>query len=463
MKINYFYNYQFPIINSQLLKRILQSLDYQSKMQTFSEVLAYLYARLPMFTRIGAAALKPDLHNTLALCEALGNPQHQFKSIHIAGTNGKGSTSSMLSAILQAANYKVGLYTSPHLKSFTERVRINGVEMPEKKVIDFVNEHKALIESLEPSFFEVVTAMAFGYFAEEKVDIAIIEVGLGGRLDCTNVIMPELCVITNISYDHTDLLGDTLAQIASEKAGIIKQNIPVIIGEETKETKTVFIEKAKKENAKIYFAGESRSAEIKSSKLKYQLIEVTHFQGDKTFKNVYELDLTGNYQAKNIVAVLQAVELLQNQGWEIEQEDVEYGLKQVGKITGLKGRMFLLQENPNVICDVGHNEAGVKYVMEQLNELKMKQLHIVWGMVKDKNHAKVLALLPQNAHYYFVCPNIPRGLAVAEMQAKAAEFGLVGDAYPSVNEGLNAALQKVNAENELVFVGGSTFVVAEVV
>lgn len=432
-------------------------------MQTFTEVLNYLYARLPMFTRIGAAALKPDLHNTLALCAALGNPQHQFKSIHIAGTNGKGSTSSMLAAVLQSAGYKVGLFTSPHLKSFTERVRINGAEMSENKVMAFVNEHKTLIESLEPSFFEVVTAMAFDYFAKEKVDIAVIEVGLGGRLDCTNIITPELSIITNISYDHTDLLGETLAQIASEKAGIIKPNIPVVIGEETIKTKSVFIDKAKKENSKIYFSQEKRSANITRSTLKYQLIEVVHYQGDKTEKNIYQLDLTGNYQAKNLLTVLQSVEILQNLGWEIGTDDVEYALQNVGKISGLKGRMFLLQENPNVICDVGHNEAGVKYVMEQLKTLEMSHLHIVWGMVKDKNHAKVLSLLPKNATYYFVCPNIPRGLAAAEMKLKSAEFGLIGEAYPSVNEGLKAALQNINEKTEMIFVGGSTFVVAEVV
>lgn len=429
-------------------------------MQTFTEVLNYLYARLPMFTRIGAAALKPDLHNTLALCEALGNPQNQLKTIHIAGTNGKGSTSSILSAILQVADYKVGLFTSPHLKSFTERIRINGVEMLEQAVIDFVNEHKTLIESLEPSFFEVVTVMAFDYFAKQKVDIAVIEVGLGGRLDCTNVILPELSIITNISYDHTDLLGETLAQIASEKAGIIKSNTPVVIGEETIETKSVFMEKAKKENATLYFAEENRKATIKHTSLQYQLIEITHLQQGKT---VYQLDLTGIYQAKNLLTVLQATELLQQMGWHISQDDIEYALQNVGKITGLKGRMFLLQENPTVMCDVGHNEAGVKFVMEQLNKLNISKLHIVWGMVKDKNHAKVLALLPQNAQYYFVCPNIPRGLAATEMQARAAEFGLIGEAYSSVNEGLTAALQNIDAENEMIFVGGSTFVVAEVV
>jgi len=437
--------------------------DNQDKMQTFSDVLAYLYACLPMFTHIGAAALKPDLYNTLALCEAAANPQHQFKSIHVAGTNGKGSTSSMLSAVLQSANYKVGLFTSPHLKSFTERIKINGVEMSEKKVIEFINKHKALIDSLQPSFFEVVTVMAFDYFAQEKVDIAVIEVGLGGRLDCTNVILPELCVITNISYDHTDLLGETLAQIASEKAGIIKPNIPVVIGEETNKTKSVFLEKAEKENTHIYFAEKSRNVTIKEVGLISQSIEVIHYQEDRINKKTYQLDLTGSYQAKNLVTVLQAVEILQKQGWQITQEKVEYALQNVGKITGLKGRMFLLQENPTVICDVGHNEAGVKFVMEQLKMFKNNQLHIVWGMVKDKNHAKVLALLPQNAFYYFVCPNIPRGLAAAEMREKAAEFGLYGESYSSVNEGLKAALQKLKSENEIIFVGGSTFVVAEVV
>lgn len=428
-------------------------------LQDFPSVLAYLYSRLPMFTRVGAIAIKKDLDNTLALCEALGNPYLAFPSIHIAGTNGKGSTSSMMAAIFQAAGYKTGLYTSPHLKSFTERIRVNGQEMSELAVVDFVQKNQALIEKIEPSFFEVTVAMAFDYFAKEKVDIAIIEVGLGGRLDSTNVITPELSIITNISFDHTDLLGDTLAKIAFEKAGIIKANIPVVIGEKNSETAPVFLQKAQECQSEIYFAEDNFTVKNLHQSWEGQDFEVTTAEGITHF----HIDLSGYYQAKNLYTVLQSVKVLQNSGWKITQKHLESALSSIKKSTGLKGRMMCLQEKPLTLCDVGHNEAGIQFVMQQLAEkVGEKPLHIVWGMVKDKNHSKVLALLPKDAHYYFVCPDIPRGLAANEMQAIAADLGLKGNAFESVQKGLEAAQKNANIE-DIIFVGGSTFVVAEVV
>lgn len=422
---------------------------------TYSETLEYLYTRLPMFQRQGAAAYKANLDNTIALCEAVGNPQHKFKSVHIAGTNGKGSTSSMLAAVFQCAGYKTGLYTSPHLKSFTERISINGVEISEAAVIDFTSTYKTDIERISPSFFEVCVAMAFDFFAKEKVDIAIIEVGLGGRLDSTNVILPELSVITNISYDHTDLLGDTLAKIAYEKAGIIKANIPVVIGETHTETAAVFREKAKIENAPIIFADKQRKASIISQDIWQQKIRVS------PENQIFTLDLPGNYQQHNLLTVLQAIDNLK-EDWKITDLHIQQALCQVKKLTGLRGRMFCLQSEPIVICDTGHNEAGIKEVIPQIQAFCKGKLHIVWGMVKDKNHAPVLTLLPQDAIYYFVAPDLPRALSAADMQAKSADFQLFGEKYDSVKAGLSAALTAA-ATDDLIFVGGSTFVVAEVV
>lgn len=422
---------------------------------TYSETLEYLYTRLPMFQRQGAAAYKANLDNTIALCEAVGNPQHKFKSVHIAGTNGKGSTSSMLAAVFQCAGYKTGLYTSPHLKSFTERISINGAEISEAAVIDFTSTYKTDIERISPSFFEVCVAMAFDFFAKEKVDIAIIEVGLGGRLDSTNVILPELSVITNISYDHTDLLGDTLAKIAYEKAGIIKANIPVVIGETHTETEAVFREKAQIENATIIFADKQRKASIIYQDIWQQKISVS------PENQIFTLDLPGNYQQHNLLTVLQAIDNLK-EDWKITDLHIQQALCQVKKLTGLRGRMFCLQSEPIVICDTGHNEAGIKEVIPQIQSFCKGKLHIVWGMVKDKNHAPVLTLLPQDAIYYFVAPDLPRALSAADMQAKSADFQLFGEKYDSVKAGLSAALTAA-ATDDLIFVGGSTFVVAEVV
>ncbi|SFG73016.1 bifunctional folylpolyglutamate synthase/dihydrofolate synthase [Pedobacter insulae] len=427
---------------------------------TYQQTLAFLYTKLPMFTRIGAIALKKDLHNTIALCEALANPQHKFKSIHVAGTNGKGSTSHMLAAILQKAGYKTGLYTSPHLKDFRERIRINGKMIPKSTVIDFVKTHKTLIHEIEPSFFEVTVGMAFDYFANEKVDFAVIEVGLGGRLDSTNIITPELSVITNISLDHTNILGNTLAEIAKEKAGIIKRGVPVVIGEQQEETENVFIEKAKLENASIYFADKL----LKLKDLKVQnskLVVSVQMQGNSTYPKL-KLDLTGTYQQKNILTVLESIQQLKNLGYEISDYAVYSGLATTKKITGLQGRWQRLSTNPLVICDTGHNIAGITEVLKNIFATAHQKLHFVIGMVKDKDISSVLTLLPKNASYYFCAPKLERALAANELAIEAATFGLKGSVFPSVKEALEKAKYNAN-KNDLVFIGGSTFVVAEII
>lgn len=412
-----------------------------------------------MFTRIGAAALKKDLHNTIEMCARLNNPQHQFKTIHIAGTNGKGSTSHMLAAILQKAGYKTGLYTSPHLKDFRERIRINGKMAPKSFVKQFVNEQKKNIEEIEPSFFEVTVAMAFDYFAKEKVDIAVIEVGLGGRLDSTNIITPELSVITNISLDHTNLLGDTLAEIAFEKAGIIKTNLPVVIGEKQPETMDVFNRKAEKEKAQIIFAEDQLSIAnqtIKGSSLVLNIVK----NKEVIFSNL-ALDLTGTYQQKNILTVIQSVLKLRELGFNISEEAIYQALKNVKKLTGLQGRWQTLSKNPLIICDTGHNKAGITEIIKNISNTKYKNLHIVIGMVKDKDIDGVLALLPKNAAYYFCQPNLERALPVNELAQKAAQHHLAGKAFASVADAFKNAKEKSNPE-DLIFIGVSTFVVAEI-
>ncbi len=419
-----------------------------------------MYAQLPMFTRIGAAALKPDLTNTLALCEALGNPHKKFRTVHIAGTNGKGSTSHMLASILQAAGYKTGLHTSPHLKDFRERTRVNGQMMPEDFVIHFVEENKTLFETIKPSFFEMTVAMCFDYFAKQQVDIAIIETGLGGRLDSTNIIRPQLSVITNIGWDHTDLLGDTLAKIAFEKAGIIKPNTPVVIGESDEETAPVFINKAKDENAPIVFADAQLQLQNFDNRGDVAVFDV--WQNNQVLFSGVECDLTGIYQKKNIATVLAAVLQLQEQGWEITEAHIRQGLQSVKSSTGLMGRWQKLSDNPLTYADTGHNLNGIQEVLKQISLTPHNQLHIVWGMVKDKDITKVLGLLPQKAHYYFCNAQLPRALPAAEMQQQATAFGLQGNHYSTVAEALKAA-QTTAQQGDLVFVGGSTFVVAEVV
>lgn len=412
-----------------------------------------------MFTRVGAAAFKKDLTNTLILCEALGNPQEKFKTIHVAGTNGKGSTSHMLAAVLQAQGYKTGLYTSPHLKDFRERIRINGKMMPKKEVVAFVKDQQKTIEEIEPSFFEVTVAMAFDYFAKHQVDIAVIEVGLGGRLDSTNIIQPELSVITNISMDHTNMLGNTLEEIAGEKAGIIKSKTPVVIGESQEKSKSVFICKAEEMQAPIIFADSVLSGtdfKIKNNKLKLSILE-----GEKIkYKNLSS-DLAGVYQHKNILTVIEALAVLdQKTAFKIDESSIYRALKQVKKLTGLQGRWQTLQKNPLIICDTGHNEAGIAEVLKNIEQTKFDKLHIVFGMVKDKDITKVLSMMPQNAIYYFAKPDLERGLPANELKAQAAVFGLLGDAYPTVAMA-KASAKKAATVRDLIFIGGSTFVVAE--
>ena len=433
---------------------------------TFKATLDYLYARLPMFTRIGEAALKPDLTNTIELCKRLDNPHKSFKSIHIAGTNGKGSTSHMLAAILQVAGYKTGLYTSPHLKDFRERIRLNGEMITEEFVVDFVNKQRINIEEIDPSFFEVTVALAFDYFAQKEVDIAVIEVGLGGRLDSTNIISPMISVITNIGYDHMNILGNTLAQIASEKAGIIKPGVPVVVGERHSETTQIFLEKAKETKSQITFACDkwtiTRSILQQSNEVLKLQVE-THITGfPEKELNKLELDLTGSYQLKNLATVLSSVLELREAGFIISNDHVITALKQVKKLTGLQGRWQIIKQKPLIICDTGHNEDGIREVLKNINSYQYNNLHMVIGMVKDKDISKILAMLPQKATYYFCSPDIPRAKPAVELKEEASLFGLTGSSYKSVALAFHSAKQNA-LEGDLVFVGGSTFVVAEVI
>ena len=439
----------------------------------YSETIDYLYSRLPMFTRIGSAAIKKDLTNTIELCRKLGNPQDKFKSIHVGGTNGKGSTSHMLAAILQTAGYKTGLYTSPHLRDFRERIRINGEMITEDEVTQFVQSQQENIEQIEPSFFEVTVAMAFDHFARHQVDIAIIEVGLGGRLDSTNVISPLLSVITNISLDHTNILGNTLAKIAYEKAGIIKPKTPVVIGQRQPEVEGVFIDKAKENQSEIVFASEewdiqsSKLSTLGSRKEALLNLQVKSSKGPTPlfpYHNVNSLsiDLTGSYQAKNLCTVLSSVEELLNQGFKITWNHLTTALKQVKHLTGLMGRWQILSEKPLIVCDTGHNEDGIHQVVKTIESTPYRRLHIVLGMVKDKDIKKVLQLLPKNAIYYFCSPDVERGKPAAELAQEARTLGLSGQSYTSVKKAFTASKEKAEPD-DFIFVGGSTFVVAEII
>jgi dihydrofolate synthase/folylpolyglutamate synthase len=433
----------------------------------YPETIQYLYTQLPMFTRDGASAYKANLNNTIELCKRLGYPQDKFKSVHVAGTNGKGSTSHMLAAVLQTAGYKTGLYTSPHLKDFRERIRINGQMISEQTVIDFVADHQQDFDDIQPSFFEMTVGLAFDVFAKEKVDIAIIEVGLGGRLDSTNIITPLVSVITNIGWDHMNILGDTLQLIAGEKAGIIKTGIPTIIGENQPETAQVFIDKAAKEGTGLLFA--SDAWEIQSSKFKIQNKQLLQFDIVKKSAPHTDhlplnltLDLPGSYQLKNAKTVLAAIDELRGQGFNIIDDHIRTALSQVKTLTGLHGRWETLSQNPLTICDTGHNPDGIQEVLKNIASVNYKHLHFVIGMVNDKDTTKVLTMLPKDATYYFCKPDIPRGLEAESLKLNAESFGLHGKAYTSVKEALQAA-QRNATERDLVFVGGSTFVVAEVV
>ncbi len=435
----------------------------------YQQTIDYLYSQLPVFTRVGASAYKANLDNTIELCRRLDNPQNKFKSIHIGGTNGKGSTSHMLAAILQTAGYKTGLYTSPHLKDFRERIRVNGQMISEQTVIDFVARHQKDFEDIQPSFFEMTVALAFDVFGKERVDIAVVEVGLGGRLDSTNIITPLLSIITNIGWDHMNILGDTLQLIAGEKAGIIKPNIPVIIGEKQDEVADIFISKAKQVGTVPYFASEEWDvkSKVKSQKSKGfdELLELEIISLKSQISNLKSnlfLDLTGSYQLKNIKTVLSAVNELRAQGFVITDEHIKTALRQVKTLTGLHGRWEVLSKQPLTICDTGHNPDGIQEVLKNIAAVQYNQLHFVIGMVNDKDSSKVLAMLPKDAVYYFCRPDIPRGLEAQSLKLKAEGFGLAGEAYTSVKKALSAAQKNAN-KNDLVFVGGSTFVVAEVV
>ena len=400
---------------------------------TYQKTLDYLFTKLPMYQRDGSIAYKKDIGNIIEATKHLNNPHKKFKSIHIAGTNGKGSVAHMLASILQEVGYNTGLYTSPHLKDFRERIKINGQMITEQKVIDFVLENKHLFEKLEMSFFEMTVALAFDYFAKEKVDIAVIETGLGGRLDSTNIINPELSIITNIGLDHTNLLGNSIEEIAMEKAGIIKKETAIIIGKEQAETKSVFKKVSATKNAPLYFA-------------------------DKI--TVFNTDLKGNYQEENICTTVSAIKQLQGLGWNISDKNIKKGLGKVVKNTGILGRWQTLSESPKIICDVGHNEDGIKEIVKQLNKLKYKKLHFVYGTVNDKNFDKILSLLPKDAKYYFCRPNIQRGLSTDDLQRKAKKYQLLGNNFDSVDNAIYRAKENQKKE-DILFIGGSTFVVAE--
>jgi len=417
-----------------------------------------------MFQRVGAAAYKANLDNTYAILDALENPHEHFKSVHIAGTNGKGSVSHLLASILQETGYKTGLYTSPHLKDFRERIRINGKMIPEEEVVSFIEKYGKDFEAIKPSFFEMTVGMAFKYFEEQIVDIAVLEVGMGGRLDSTNVVSPELSVITNISYDHTAFLGDTLEKIAAEKAGIIKENIPVVIGEMQEETTDVFLNKAHEMNASLSFADQNLSIHraekfVKNDQPKY-LLDIS--KGGMPYLTEIELPLNGLYQLKNLITTLQSVEMLSQRGYNISPVAIYEGIKKVDKNTGFAGRWLILGKNPSIICDIAHNVEGMRHVLSQLGSLQFKKLHLVLGMVNDKEIDKILQMLPQKAVYYFCKADIPRGMESSKLKRKAEEYGLIGQAWASVQEAFDAAKKSATAD-DLVFVGGSTFVVAEVI
>ena len=404
---------------------------------TYQDTLNWMFSQLPMYQKQGKSAYKTDLSNTILLVNHLHNPHNNFKSIHVAGTNGKGSTSHMLASVLQEAGYKVGLYTSPHLKDFRERIKINGKEISKQFVIGFIKRNKRFFETNQLSFFEMTVGMAFEYFSKQKVDIAIVEVGLGGRLDSTNIIMPEVSVITNIGIDHTQFLGNTLEAIAFEKGGVIKPNIPLVIGETQKETASLFKDLAKKNNSKIVFA-------------------------DKGVDETYKTDLLGSYQSKNVKTAVQTIKELREKAFKISKDNLIQGFLHVVKNTSLLGRWQILNKKPKIVCDTGHNKEGLTYVMRQLSNEQFDALHIVFGVVSDKDLSSILGLLPQKATYYFCKPNILRGMDVNKLQFVFNENGLKGNAYESVNEAYKSALSVAKIE-DFIFIGGSTFVVAEII
>lgn len=425
----------------------------------YAETIDYLYNKLPMFSRMGSAAFKKDLTNIRLLCECLGNPQTKFKAIHVGGTNGKGSVSHMLAAVLQTAGYKTGLYTSPHLYDFRERIKVNGVMAEENFIIDFTERIQPLIEEIEPSFFEITVAMAFNYFAQQQVDAAVIEVGLGGRLDSTNIIIPLLSVITNIGWDHTNILGNSLQEIAGEKAGIIKQNVSVVIGETKEETRSVFEAKAKQMNAPVLFAEEQYKTIAHEWKDGHLFLKVRDREANKV--DSFELDLPGIYQQKNLCTVLTALDVVRKSSFAISDKQIAEALKETKALTGLKGRWEVIHQHPTIVLEVAHNRDGMEQMLQHLQNIHYKNLHLVIGMVKDKDVTTVLELLPKDAHYYFTQAHIPRALDAIELQQKAAAFSLKGNVVEDVNTALQQALQKADAD-DLIVVCGSIFLVAEV-
>jgi dihydrofolate synthase/folylpolyglutamate synthase len=424
----------------------------------YSEVLDYLYARLPMFTRDGASAYKKDLDNTLALCALVGHPEKKLQVVHVAGTNGKGSSSHMLASILQEAGYKTGLYTSPHLVDFRERIRINGVPIDEASVISFVQNYQSDIERIAPSFFEVTVAMAFAYFEQEKVDIAVIETGLGGRLDSTNVVQPCVSLITNIGKDHMNLLGDTLNEIAGEKAGIIKPGIPVVISQKQSEVTEVFEKKAAALSAPLMWAEDHFQAQLIARDAEVNHVEVQHLPTQKRL--TLALDLKGTYQTKNLLGVLAVVDCLQKQGWQINQQHIVSGLRQVVKRTGLQGRWQTLQTSPLVIADTGHNADGWQEVLHNIHATPHEQLHLVLGVMRDKDMTQFWPTFPKRAKYYFCQVDLPRALPAEDLAAQAQAHGFQGQAFGSVSAALLRALRQASSE-DLIVVGGSTFVVGD--
>lgn len=427
----------------------------------YQEVLEYLYNSLPMYHRVGAAAYKTDITNTVKLMNALKHPERSFKAIHVAGTNGKGSVSHFLASVLRNSGYKVGLYTSPHLVDFRERIRINGEMIPEEYVAQFVNDHKSLFEEIEPSFFEMTVSMAFSYFREQMIDIAVVEVGMGGRLDSTNVISPVLSIITNIGLDHTQYLGNSLEAIAAEKAGIIKQEVPVVIGETQSATQRIFAEKAKKLNAPIFFADNSfRVEETEQSTNNYMQAVIS--KNDEYYSDI-KTPLSGKYQLKNLATVSQAVDILKQIGYNnITDTSFKIGIESVIIDTGLRGRWETMSTNPLIICETAHNEDGIRCLLEKLKEMNYTKVHIIYGCVNDKDYEKILSMLPTNARYYFCKPSVPRGLEVDTLYKSAEKLGLYGYKYNSIADAIDAA-KETALDDEIVVITGSIFLVADAI
>lgn len=425
----------------------------------YEQTLDYLFAKLPMFSRIGSDAIRKGLDNTIALCKFLNTPQEKFKTIHVAGTNGKGSVSHMLASVLQTAGYKTGLYTSPHLKDFRERIKVNGGMIRKEFVTDFTERIKPVIETIDPSFFEITVAMAFDYFAFEKIDVAVIEVGLGGRLDSTNIIKPEVSVITNIGWDHMNLLGNSLDKIAYEKAGIIKQGVPVVIGEVVPETKPVFEKTAVEHGSSLSIASVKR--EVMNWKWENHELIVETAEKNKVDHSFFHLDLPGIYQAKNLLTVLETCFQLQQKGWKLNDDEIRKGIQHTKKTTGLHGRWEIIKDKPTIALDVAHNSDGIQQLIEQVELTNHNQLHIILGMVKDKEIEKVLSLLPHQAIYYFTQAHIPRAIDADTLKQKAEQYNLKGKVYTEVNAALSAAKDRAH-KDDLIIVCGSVFLVGEV-